>query len=117
MALTPGGLPYPTGTDKVVDGDNAIKALAEAIDARVTGGLLVAVTGADGMIYVPAHGLGATPTRVGVSQLDQGAAQDPFSLVKLRVVNATGLGFIVYDTRTHTPFAGNQFSLYWWAQK
>lgn len=27
------GLPYPTGTDKVVDGDNAIRALAEAVDA------------------------------------------------------------------------------------
>jgi hypothetical protein len=117
MGTTAGGLPWPEPTLPVRDGAAAIRALAEAIDARVAGGLLVAVTGADGMIYVPAHGLGATPTRVGVSQLDQGAAQDPFSLVKLRVVNATGLGFIVYDTRTHTPFAGNQFSIYWWAQK
>jgi hypothetical protein len=31
---TPGGLPYPTGTDLVRDGDNAIQALAEAIQAR-----------------------------------------------------------------------------------
>lgn len=29
---TPGGLPYPTGNDKVRDGDDAIKALAEAAD-------------------------------------------------------------------------------------
>ena len=35
MAGSINGLPYPTGTDKVVDGDNAIRALAEAIDARV----------------------------------------------------------------------------------
>lgn len=35
MALTPGGLPYPLGTDKVVDGDNAIRALAEATEARI----------------------------------------------------------------------------------
>lgn len=35
MALTPGGLPYPIGTDFVVNGDNAIRALAEAVDARV----------------------------------------------------------------------------------
>lgn len=34
MATTSGGLPYPTGTDKVVDGDNAIQALAEAVEAR-----------------------------------------------------------------------------------
>jgi len=32
MALTPGGLPYPVGTDKVVDGDDAIHALALALD-------------------------------------------------------------------------------------
>lgn len=35
MALTSGGLPYPVGTDKVVDGDDAIKALALALDPRV----------------------------------------------------------------------------------
>lgn len=35
MALTPGGLPYPLGTDKVVDGDDAIKALATALDLRI----------------------------------------------------------------------------------
>jgi hypothetical protein len=35
MATTTGGLPYPVGTDKIVDGDDAIKALAEAVDARV----------------------------------------------------------------------------------
>lgn len=34
MATTSGGLPYPVGTDKVVDGDNQIRALAEAVDAR-----------------------------------------------------------------------------------
>jgi hypothetical protein len=36
MALTPGGLPYPVGTDKVVDGDDAIHALATAVDRRVS---------------------------------------------------------------------------------
>ena len=34
MANTAGGLPYPVGTDFVVDGDNAMRALAEASDAR-----------------------------------------------------------------------------------
>jgi hypothetical protein len=32
MATTTGGLPYPVGTDLVKDGDNAIKALADALD-------------------------------------------------------------------------------------
>ena len=35
MALTPGGLPYPLGTDHVVDGDDAIHALATALDLRI----------------------------------------------------------------------------------
>jgi hypothetical protein len=34
MGTTPHGAPYPDGTGKVVDGDNAIKALAEWIDPR-----------------------------------------------------------------------------------
>lgn len=32
MATTGRGLPYPVGTDLIVDGDNAIRALAEALD-------------------------------------------------------------------------------------
>lgn len=32
MATTGRGLPYPVGTDFLVDGDNAIRALAEALD-------------------------------------------------------------------------------------
>lgn len=35
MGTTAKGYPYPEGTDLVVDGDNAIKALAEAIDAKL----------------------------------------------------------------------------------
>lgn len=50
MATTPGGLPYPVGTDKVVDGDDAIKALALAVDPAFTGWT----------IYVPAL-TGITP--------------------------------------------------------
>lgn len=46
------GLPFPTGTDRVMDGDDAIKALAEAVDASLWGtawtaapGVWVAATG------------------------------------------------------------------------
>lgn len=31
-ATTPKGFPYPEGTDRLMDGDNAIQALAEAVD-------------------------------------------------------------------------------------
>lgn len=35
MATTANGLPYPIGTDLVVNGDDAIKALAEALDTTL----------------------------------------------------------------------------------
>jgi hypothetical protein len=38
MALTARGYPYPVGTDRVMDGDNAIKALADKVDQRLNGG-------------------------------------------------------------------------------
>jgi len=40
MGTTPGGLPWPAGSDQLFNGDDAIKALADALDAR-GGGLLV----------------------------------------------------------------------------
>lgn len=33
--VTPGGLPYPIGTDRVMDGDNAIQDLAETVDTKI----------------------------------------------------------------------------------
>lgn len=42
------GLPYPVGTDRVMDGDNAIQALAEAIDTAMlsdTGQVTAAAAG------------------------------------------------------------------------
>lgn len=36
-ANTTNGLPYPLGTDRVADGDDAIKNLAEAVDAQLWG--------------------------------------------------------------------------------
>jgi hypothetical protein len=101
----------------VRDGAVAIRNLAEAIDNRVVGGYLSAVTGGDGMIYVYNHGLGVTPTRIGVSQFDNGAPQDPFAKISIKTANNVGIGFQVLDMRSWTPFGGNQFSFYWWAQK
>lgn len=46
------GLPYPTGTDRVADGDNAIQSLAEAVDTslmgRQSGTVSIAVSGTPG---------------------------------------------------------------------
>src|SRR5262245_8593149 len=42
MATTTKGFPYPVGTDRVMDGDDAIKALAEAVDSKI--GVLAAGT-------------------------------------------------------------------------
>lgn len=37
-STTASGYPYPVGTDRVMDGDNAIQALAEAVEATVAKG-------------------------------------------------------------------------------
>lgn len=47
MANTPHGYPYPVGTDRVMDGDDAIHSLATAVD---------------GQLGVMASGLATTPT-------------------------------------------------------
>lgn len=39
MATTTNGYPYPTGADRVRDGDDAIKALAEKVDVKLRGGI------------------------------------------------------------------------------
>src|SRR4029078_9899235 len=48
MATTVDGFPYPVGTDLVKDGDNAIKALAEALTGRTARSAagLITLTGA-----------------------------------------------------------------------
>lgn len=59
---TPGGLPYPSGTDLVRDGDNAIKALAEKVEWKYgqlrqsyIGGMFA--TGPDGRVWCDAPNL------------------------------------------------------------
>lgn len=66
MGATPSGLPWPEGTDLVRDGDNAIRALAEAVEARMwSSGTYpkfrflsgMYATGADGRVWIPIPGL------------------------------------------------------------
>jgi hypothetical protein len=51
MATTPKGYPYPVGTDRVADGDNAIRALAEAVESLLgvaaTGSGAITTTGSN----------------------------------------------------------------------
>jgi hypothetical protein len=61
-ATTPGGLPYPVGTDKVVDGDDAIKALALAVDPAFVGWTA----------YTPQWLAGGNPVVLGAGGIVQG---------------------------------------------
>jgi hypothetical protein len=71
---TSGGLPYPTGSDLVRDGDNAIQALAEKVQSKYgsfsqsyIGGAVT--TGPDGKVWINAPNLnvvlGATVSLIG----------------------------------------------------
>jgi hypothetical protein len=66
MGATGNGFPWPAGTDLLRDGDNAIKALAEAVAAamwsagnsnkfRYFSGMYA--TGTDGRVWIPVTGL------------------------------------------------------------
>lgn len=56
MATTPLGYPYPLGTDRVMDGDDAIHALATAVDSKL--GLA-----ASGLVSVDVTALGTPGTK------------------------------------------------------
>jgi hypothetical protein len=71
MGTTTSGLPWPEGTELVRDGDNAIRALAEAVEARMWGAGTfpkyrfvagIYATGSDGRVWITIGGL---PTPVG----------------------------------------------------
>jgi len=59
-ANTAKGYPYPVGTDRVMDGDNDIRALAEAVDTKV--GLACS-----GKVTPPVPGALNTPVSVAVT--------------------------------------------------
>lgn len=58
------GLPYPTGTDRVMDGDNAIQALAQTTDWAIQSGSVQLTTIVDTNVLVPVvfpHAFAAAP--------------------------------------------------------
>ena len=74
-STTPHGLPYPVGTDRIMDGDNAIQALAEAVDTALWSG---AAPGA------PAPGIWAAATGTVVCNATSLAAQPGTSVQAAR---------------------------------
>lgn len=57
MANTSHGLPYPLGTDRVMDGDNVIRALAEALDPAPVDLVAAGLTPAAGWTIQSAKGV------------------------------------------------------------
>jgi hypothetical protein len=69
------GMPYPEGTDRVMDGDDAIQALAERIESqlKIKAGKATVTTDSLGN-YVFPHGLGVVPRCVvATPQIQAGA--------------------------------------------
>lgn len=104
--VTPGGLPYPEDTDLVRQGAQAIKALAQAVDGRVTGNpvavydALRALGSAQVPItwsYDPAFGGGvhAYPATSGRLQM--------VALTVPHVYTCTGLGMVTDTVGTNYP--------------
>lgn len=97
MATTTWGLPYPVGTDKVVDGDNAIKALAEAVEVRYNHGIIqcaqaIVTTNVYGQAYIfpPNPITGNFPV---VMAQNMGGGTDPWYLVAVQSMDAGGTSF------------------------
>lgn len=118
-------LPYPTGTDRVMDGDNAMQALAERVEARMPWGCLgyaenasnIDVVNAQVLIQVTGVVVGAGrrilvqsffPFWVGSVVTNVGSAinEDGVGLSSAYWnVHASGNGTLV-DFRVITPTAG-----------
>lgn len=101
-ATTTKGYPYPVGTDRVMDGDNAIQALAEAVDTHlgrtasgqaqvniVTGGTPVSTA-----VTFPVGRFNAAP--VAVATVQTSAPQNN----QASVVSVTASGFTLWMSRT-----------------
>ena len=107
MATTGDGLPYPVGTDLVRDGDNAINALASALDRRSYGQRMehrsVAVTpnGAGGWGFSFARPFAGTPDVILGSTSSRDTSFMPVCAIMAGGVNTTGVtGRAVDITKT-----------------
>jgi hypothetical protein len=83
-STTPKGFPYPLGTDRLMDGDDAIHDLALAVDTKV--GVIAA-----GLATIPAPGALNTVASVAVTLPAGRFTSTPFAVAS---VNSTGIGNI-----------------------
>jgi hypothetical protein len=97
MANTPLGYPYPVGTDRVMDGDDAIASLALSVDSRVGVWAAGAVT-----VTVPTGGTFAT---LAVTFPAGRFSAAPFCFANVRVNNPTTVqGGVAAAAPTATGF-------------
>jgi hypothetical protein len=116
-ANTSNGYPYPLGTDRVMDGDDSIKALAEAADDK-------AGISAGGKAACPAPPALNTATNVSVTfpagrfsappcVVCTGDATNPM-VIEVSGANVTASGFVAYGARITGTLA--VINLYWQAR-
>ena len=108
------GFPYPTGTDRVMDGDNAIQALAESVEGQIgkaKWGAATVTTDASGNAVI-AHGMGIKPAVVIGSIALSTVAW--IANVYNPGVTTTNIHFVVRD-HANTIVASTSVTIYWFA--
>jgi hypothetical protein len=115
-ANTAKGYPYPVGTDRVMDGDDAIKNLAEAVTTRagtLAAGVLTVPVSANGTNYQVAVtfpvGRFANPPRVTCSTVGTAPANTGCCVYQNQLPTATGCTI----TGVRTTGAGTPFDVHW----
>ena len=116
-ANTAKGYPYPLGTDRVMDGDDAIHNLASAVDSKIG-------VGAGGTATLPQPSAANTPVNIAVTfpagrftgtpwitAVPSGGSPHVFS--PCTVVSPTNTGFILYGARVSGGMA--TIPCYWMA--
>jgi len=96
MATTANGLPHPVGTDKVVDGDDAIHALATFLDPPYGGWtnyvpVLGNITLGNGTLLARFHKLGRTVTTAGFVSFGSTTLNNASPMQVTLPTTATGL--------------------------
>lgn len=115
MATTSKGFPYPLGTDRVMDGDDAIKALAQKVDGSV--GLL-----ASGVVTVTLSNAAQAFTAV---TFPSGRFQSAPAVVATtasgtylaNAVSPTATGVNIYAAHRDGTAASGSVTVYWMARQ
>lgn len=117
MLTTTKGYHYPAGTDRVMDGDDTIAALANDLDAKA--GLMAMGNVTPPTVAAGAVGSVAVTFPVGrftVAPIVQATSQAGASFINsARMPSATNItttGFTIYEYRDNGSGA---FNLFWWA--